>query len=110
MSNDSTSIIRPRHTTAVTIGDSPGVFALKCLLVPVVPIVTLGICLKLADEPLRGGYFLIAAITFLEASQFLGFPRIGTTARQERGATEAAPGPRPCRLHLSGRGNPRIAL
>lgn len=86
MPNASTSTIRPRHTTAVTIGDSPGVFALKCLLVPVVPIVTLGICLKLADEPLRGGYFLIAAITFLEASQFLGFPRIGTNDRQERGS------------------------
>src|SRR5947208_3067865 len=86
MSNATTSTIRPRHTTAVTIGDSPGVFVLKCLLVPVVPIVTLGLCLKLGDESLRGGYFLIAAITFLEASQFLGFPRIGTSDAQERGS------------------------
>ena len=86
MSNASTSTIRPRQTTAITIGDSPGVFALKCLLVPVVPIVTLAICLKLADERLRGGYFLIAAVTFLEASQFLGFARIGTNDRHERGS------------------------
>ena len=86
MSNAPMATIRPRQTTAVTIGDSPGVFALKCLLVPVVPIVTLTLCLKLADEPLRGGYFLIAAVTFLEASQFLGFARIGTSDRHERGS------------------------
>ena len=86
MSNASTSTIRPRQTTAVTIGDSPVVFALKCLLVPVVPIVTLAICLELADERLRGGYFLIAAVTFLEAPQFLGFARIGTNDRHERGS------------------------
>jgi putative colanic acid biosysnthesis UDP-glucose lipid carrier transferase len=72
-----TSTIKTRHKASITIVHFPAVFVLKCLLVPAVPVFTLAICLKIADATLRGGYFLIAALTFLEASQFLGFARIG---------------------------------
>jgi len=68
-------------------GDSPAVFAVKSLLLPIIPVVTLSICMAAADEPLRGGYFLIAVLTFLGASDVLGLARIGASdQKQPQGA------------------------
>jgi putative colanic acid biosysnthesis UDP-glucose lipid carrier transferase len=78
--------LRARESTSLTIADSPIVFVVKCLLFPIIPVITLLSCLELAGEPLRGGYFLIAVLTFLGASEFLGIARIGhsDSARRRR--------------------------
>ena len=66
-----------REVTALSTTDSPAVFAVKSLLLPILPVLTLWICMSAADAPLRGGYFLIAVLTFLGAPDVLGLARIG---------------------------------
>ncbi len=66
-----------REVTALSTTDSPAVFAVKSLLLPILPVLTLWLCISAADAPLRGGYFLIAVLTFLGASDVLGLARIG---------------------------------
>ena len=70
-------VLKGRDSTAVTTSDSPLVFVVKCLLFPIIPVVTLLGCLEIGREPLRGGYFLVAVLTFIGASEFLGIARIG---------------------------------
>jgi putative colanic acid biosynthesis UDP-glucose lipid carrier transferase len=84
--NAHASTIRPRQPPELTIIESPGIFALRCLLVPMVPVLTLAICLIVANEPLHGGYLLLAALTFLQAPQILGVARISMNERTERGS------------------------
>ena len=74
--------LHSREVTALSTVDSPVVFAVKSLLLPIIPVVTLWICMAAADAPLRGGYFLIAVLTFLGASDVLGVARI--SAHDER--------------------------
>ena len=69
--------LHSREVTALSTSDSPAVFAVKSLLLPIIPVITLSICMAAADAPLRGGYFLIAVLTFLGASDVLGLARIG---------------------------------
>ena len=69
--------LHSREVTALSTVDSPAVFAVKSLLLPIIPVVTLWICMAAADAPLRGGYFLIAVLTFLGAPDVLGLARIG---------------------------------
>jgi putative colanic acid biosynthesis UDP-glucose lipid carrier transferase len=57
--------------------DSPLVFAIKCLLLPTIPVITLFLCLKVADEPIRGRYFLTAVLTFIGACELLSVARMG---------------------------------
>ena len=71
--------LRTREVTALSTVDGPMVFVVKSLLLPIIPVVALFVCLRLADEPLRGGYFLIAVLTFLGASDVLGIARIGAS-------------------------------
>jgi putative colanic acid biosysnthesis UDP-glucose lipid carrier transferase len=70
--------LHSREVTALSTVDSPAVFAVKSLLLPIIPVVTLWICMAAAEAPLRGGYFLIAVLTFLGAPDVLGLARIGT--------------------------------
>src|SRR6185369_5748746 len=51
--------LRSREVTALSSVDSPAVFVAKSLLIPTIPLATLGACLGVADEPLRGGYILV---------------------------------------------------
>jgi len=74
--------LNSREVTALSTVDSPVVFAVKSLLLPIVPVITLWSCMAAADAPLRGGYFLIAVLTFLGASDVLGVARI--SAHDER--------------------------
>jgi putative colanic acid biosynthesis UDP-glucose lipid carrier transferase len=62
------------------------VFVIKCLLLPLIPVLTLFLCLELAQEPIRGRYFLIAILTFIGASEFLGGARAtsGDVRRRRR--------------------------
>ncbi|HTU64388.1 MAG TPA: undecaprenyl-phosphate glucose phosphotransferase [Steroidobacteraceae bacterium] len=69
--------LRSREVTALSSTDSPAVFAVKSLLLPILPVAMLSLCLFAADAPLRGGYFLIAVLTFLGAPDVLGLARIG---------------------------------
>jgi putative colanic acid biosynthesis UDP-glucose lipid carrier transferase len=69
--------LHSREVTALSTVDSPAVFAVKSLLLPIIPVVTLWFCMSAADAPLRGGYFLIAVLTFLGAPDVLGLARIG---------------------------------
>ena len=71
-----TSTIRPRRPTDLNWSESPLVFAFRSLLVPVVPTITLAACIRLDNESLHGGYILVATLTFLQASQFLGTANI----------------------------------
>jgi putative colanic acid biosynthesis UDP-glucose lipid carrier transferase len=71
--------LRTREVTALSSVDSPLVFAVKSLLLPIIPVLTLFICLLAANAPLRGGYFLIAVLTFLGAPDVLGLARIGVS-------------------------------
>jgi putative colanic acid biosynthesis UDP-glucose lipid carrier transferase len=71
--------LRTREVTALSTVDVPMVFVVKSLLLPIIPVLSLFVCLKLAEEPLRGGYFLIAVLTFLGASDVLGIARIGAS-------------------------------
>ena len=71
-----TSTIRPRRPSDLNSSEAPLVFALRSLLVPVVPIITLAACIKLGNEALHGGYVLVATLTFLQAPHFLGTARI----------------------------------
>jgi len=71
--------LRTREVTALSTVDAPMVFVVKSLLLPIIPVLSLYICLRLANEPLRGGYFLIAVLTFLGASDVLGIARIGAS-------------------------------
>ena len=75
--NTRAQALHSREVTALSTVDSPAVFAIKSLLLPIIPVVTLCICMAGADEPLRGGYFLIAVLTFLGAPDVLGLARIG---------------------------------
>jgi putative colanic acid biosynthesis UDP-glucose lipid carrier transferase len=74
--------LHSREVTALSTVDSPAVFAVKSLLLPIIPVFTLWICMAAADAPLRGGYFLIAVLTFLGAPDVLGVARI--SAHDER--------------------------
>jgi len=65
--------------TSLTTVDSPAIFAVKCLLLPVIPVLTLLACLYLAHEPFRRSYLLIAVLVFLGTSEFLGAARIAPT-------------------------------
>ena len=76
--------LQARESTSLTIADSPIVFVIKCLLFPIIPVITLLSCLKLAREPLQGGYFLIAVLTFLGAAEFLGIARVGPSDSTRR--------------------------
>src|SRR5688572_19856134 len=69
--------LHSREVTALSTTDSPAVFAVKSLLLPIIPVITLSICMAATDTPLRGGYFLIAVLTFLGAPDVLGLARIG---------------------------------
>jgi putative colanic acid biosysnthesis UDP-glucose lipid carrier transferase len=71
-----TELLRPREFAAPTTVDSPAVFLIKCLLLPTIPLLTLFLCLELANEPIRGRYFLIAVLTFIGASELLDSSRI----------------------------------
>jgi len=71
--------LRSREVTALSSVDSPLVFAVKSLLLPIIPVLTLFLCLIAAHAPLRGGYFLIAVLTFLGAPDVLGLARIGAS-------------------------------
>jgi putative colanic acid biosynthesis UDP-glucose lipid carrier transferase len=71
--------LRSRDVTALSTVDSPAVFIVKSLLLPIIPVVMLYVCLAVAHEPLRGGYFLIAVLTFLGAPDVLGIARIGAS-------------------------------
>jgi putative colanic acid biosynthesis UDP-glucose lipid carrier transferase len=71
--------LRTREVTALSTVDAPMVFVVKSLLLPIIPVLSLYLCLRLANEPLRGGYFLIAVLTFLGASDVLGIARIGAS-------------------------------
>ncbi|MEO8020208.1 MAG: undecaprenyl-phosphate glucose phosphotransferase [Pseudomonadota bacterium] len=71
--------LHSREVTALSTVDSPAVFAVKSLLLPIIPVITLSICMAAADAPLRGGYFLIAVLTFLGAPDVLGLARIGAS-------------------------------
>jgi putative colanic acid biosysnthesis UDP-glucose lipid carrier transferase len=84
--NVPTDMLRPREFAVLTTVDSPMVFVIKCLLLPVIPVLTLFACLEIAHEPIRGRYFLIAILTFIGASEFLGTPRItaGDSPRRRR--------------------------
>jgi hypothetical protein len=75
-------VLGTREVTALSTVDSPMVFMVKSLLLPIIPVATLFVCLWAADEPLRGAYFLIAVLTFLGASDVLGVARVA--AREER--------------------------
>ena len=77
-------ILQSRQPTAVNVADSPLVFAVKCLLFPFVAVLTLLICLKILNQPLHGSYLLIAVLTFLGASEFLGIARVGSDAGGRR--------------------------
>ena len=68
--------LHSREITALSTVDSPVVFAVKSLLLPIIPVITLWICIAAGNEPLRGGYFLIAVLTFLGAPDVLGLARI----------------------------------
>ena len=67
--------LRSRESTALSAGDSPAVFAAKSLLLPIIPVASLASCLALANAPLRGGYFLIAVLTFLGAPEAMARSR-----------------------------------
>jgi len=71
--------LHSREVTALSTVDSPTVFVVKSLLLPIIPVMTLFVCLAVAREPLRGGYFLIAVLTFLGAPDVLGIARIGAS-------------------------------
>src|SRR5688572_23315859 len=47
------------------------VFAMKSLLHPTIPVLTLLLCLMVWDEPLRGPYFLMAVATFLGVAELI---------------------------------------
>lgn len=69
----------------MTLADSPAVFAVKCLLFPAIAMLALVSCLMIAREPFKGGYFLIAVLTFIGTTEFVGLARIGASeARQLR--------------------------
>jgi len=70
--------LRSREVTALSSVDSPAVFVAKSLLIPTIPLATLGACLGLAHEPLQGGYILVGVLAFLGAPDVLGMARIGT--------------------------------
>ena len=76
--------LRPREFAALTTVDSPAVFVMKCLLLPSIPVVTLFLCLAIAQEPIRGRYFLIAILTFIGACEFFGGSRISSGDRRRR--------------------------
>ncbi|MEA3182761.1 MAG: hypothetical protein QOI59_6284 [Gammaproteobacteria bacterium] len=78
--NVPTEMLRPREFAALTTVDSPMVFVIKSLLLPIIPVLTLLLCLEVAQEPIRGRYFLIAVLTFIGACEFLGSPRITTNS------------------------------
>jgi putative colanic acid biosynthesis UDP-glucose lipid carrier transferase len=82
--NVPTDTLRPREFAALTTVDSPTVFAVKCLLLPSIPILTLFLCLHLAQEPIRGRYFLIAVLTFIGTSELLGTARINVADTRRR--------------------------
>ncbi len=52
------------RTTDVSASDSFASFALKALLYPITPVLTLLACLAVWDETLRGPYFLICVLVF----------------------------------------------
>ena len=75
--------LRSREVTALSSTDSPAVFAVKSLLLPILPVAMLSLCMFFADAPLRGGYFLIAVLTFLGAPDVLGLARVGPVQERE---------------------------
>jgi putative colanic acid biosynthesis UDP-glucose lipid carrier transferase len=76
----------PRVPEALTLSDSPGVFSVKCLLFPIISVMTLILCLRLGSETLRGGYFLIAVLTFIAVSEFLGIAQISAIDSRQNGS------------------------
>jgi putative colanic acid biosysnthesis UDP-glucose lipid carrier transferase len=74
--------LESREFTALTFADSPLVFVVKCLLYPGIAVLTLLACLSVVHEPLRGSYLLIAVLTFLGMSEFLGVARIAADTRR----------------------------
>jgi putative colanic acid biosynthesis UDP-glucose lipid carrier transferase len=69
--------VHARERPQLALSDSPLVFVVKCLLFPIVPVMTLLTWLEIGKVPLQGAYFVIAVLTFLGASEFLGIARIG---------------------------------
>lgn len=59
------------RTGDVSARDSFSVFALKSLLHPTVPVMTLLVCLFVWNEPLYGPYFLVGVLAFLGAADLL---------------------------------------
>lgn len=55
----------------VSASDSFSVFALKSLLYPTIPVLTLIVCLVAWNEPLYGPYFLVGVLAFLGAADLL---------------------------------------
>lgn len=55
----------------VSASDSFSVFALKSLLYPIIPVLTLIVCLMVWNEPLYGPYFLVGVLAFLGAADLL---------------------------------------
>ncbi len=78
--------LRSREVTALSTVDSPAVFLVKSLLLPIIPVISLFFCLVLAHEPLRGGYYLVAVLTFIGASDVLGIAHIGIEDRRRPAA------------------------
>lgn len=71
--------LNSRRSAALTIADSPLVFVVKCLLFPLITVLTLAVCLRLLGQPLRNGYLLIAVLTFVGGSEFLGVARLSSS-------------------------------
>jgi putative colanic acid biosynthesis UDP-glucose lipid carrier transferase len=93
--------LRSREVTALSSVDSPAVFAVKSLLLPILPVAMLSLCLFAANAPLRGGYFLVAVLTFLGAPDVLGLARVGATEARDHG---------PLLLEITGRWCILVAL
>jgi putative colanic acid biosynthesis UDP-glucose lipid carrier transferase len=65
-----------RHTTALTTVDSPMVFIVRALLLPIIPVATLALCLACTAAPWHGCYVLLAFLAFVGASESMGLARV----------------------------------
>ena len=81
--NARVEVLRSREATALSAVDSPAVFAVKSLLLPIIPVMSLALCLAVAQAPLPGGFFLIAVLTFLGAPDVLGIARLGASGERQ---------------------------
>ena len=59
------------YSTSSSASESPTLFLVRSLLYPLVPVVTLVLCVIAAGEPLDGPYVLIAVLAFIGAADLL---------------------------------------